>query len=373
MRLAVINSTGGGISGGYRNYLTNILPHLADNVRVEALLCVSPASLRVQEWLPLNTKIQFAECPPYRPFSRKFVNGLHKSLSLFKPDVIFVPIARPIRYENIPVAAMIQNMSPLVSWKWYGLLEWPRLAAQWLETYRAVRQADRVIAISDFVRQFLVENWGVSPEKVVPVYFGAPSPASTLTRPARIPLDWGNFIFTAGSIEPYRGLEDIIKCAVYSRTKLGQPLRFVLAGSARNSMLAYESRLKTMAEKAGVLADLCWAGQLSYEEMTWCYKNCSAFVMTSRVEAAPNTVLEAMACGSICVAAENAPLPEFFAETAQYYAPGDGEMLAGRIKDVLAWDIPRRDQVSAAAMRRSHKFTWEIAVKETLDVLAGVC
>lgn len=372
MRLAVINATGGGISGGYRNYLTNILPFLAADNRIDTLLCVSPVSLSIPEWTQQHQKIQFVECRPFNVFSRSLDRELGRLLNSFHPDVIFVPTARVMSFNNVPVVTMIQNMAPLVSWKWYGLLEKPRLAAQWLETFRAVRQADRVISISDFVRQFLLTSWGVNPEKIVSIYFGAPLAASNPVRPVQIPSEWTDFIFTAGSIEPYRCLEDIIKCVGYSKKSVGRHLKVVLAGSARKTMQSYERRLKTMAELAGVSADLCWTGQLSKEEMGWCYKNCSAFVMTSRVEAAPNTVLEAMACGAVCIAADNAPMPEFFAEAALYYNPGNGEMLAAAISDVLSWDSAKRGQVSAAAYERSRKFTWEITAEKTVNLFEQV-
>jgi hypothetical protein len=42
MRLAVVNLTGGGFSGGYKKYLENMLPRLAEHSEVEALLCASP-------------------------------------------------------------------------------------------------------------------------------------------------------------------------------------------------------------------------------------------------------------------------------------------------------------------------------------------
>jgi glycosyltransferase involved in cell wall biosynthesis len=238
-----------------------------------------------------------------------------------------------------------------------------------METFRAVRRADGIIAISDFVRQFLLKDWGIASEKIFPINFGAPSPAADPVRPVRLPPGWTDFIFTAGSIEPYRCLEDVIRAVEHSRTNLGRPLRVAIAGSARKSMQPYELRLKAMAERAGVKNDLCWTGQLSSAEMTWCYRSCSAFVMTSRTEASPSTVLEAMACGSVCIAADNAPLPEFFAETAQYYEPGDAEMLARKVTDVLSWDAEKRARVSAGACERSRQFTWETAAGKTVDLL----
>lgn len=372
MRIAVLNPTASGMSGGYRSYLRNILPRFAADERVEALLCCTLASLRAEEWIPRHEKMRFAACPPFSPLRPGLGGKLTGLLETFRPDILFVPTARAVRFGNVPVVTMVQNMAPLGPWKSYGPAEWPRLAVQWLETRRAVRRADGVVAISGFVREFLRDEWAVPEMKIASSYFGAPAPSAAQVRPARLPVDWSDFIFTAGSLEPYRCLEDLVACAEHSRTKRGRPLRIVLAGSARAAMKSYESRLKAMAEKRGVTSDLCWIGQLTSAEMSWCYANCAAFVMTSRIEACPNTALEALACGAICIVADNPPLPELFAEAALYYTPGSGEMLAARIGEIRSWSAARKTEASAAAVARSRRFSWETASRETLDFLERV-
>lgn len=368
MKLAIINHTGGGISGGYKNYLQSILPRLAADRRISSILCISPRSIRIEELAAPDEKIRFETCAPFRPLSSGMDAEMEKLLSSYLPDIVFVPTARVARFRRVPVVTMIQNMAPLASWEWYGPWQKFKLMAQRHETRRAVRQAEKVIAISGFVRQFLLDKWAVPEEKIESIYFGTPLSAEKAIRPNALPADWQSFIFTAGSIEPYRSLEDIIKCAEYSRKKLGTPVRILIAGHAKDDMRRYELHLKEMARNAGVTLDLCWAGQIPAEQMTWCYKNCSAFIMTSRVEAGPNTVLESMNCGAVCVAADNAPLPEFYGETALYYRPGDGEMLAARLTEVLSWDKEKREKVSAAAYARSCEFTWEKSAAQTVDL-----
>ena len=372
MKLAIINHTGGGISGGYKNYLQSILPRLAADPRVESILCVSPRSIGIEELVAPNEKIRLETCAPFKPLSSGIDAEMEKLLSSYLPDIIFVPTARVAGFRKVPVVTMIQNMAPLVSWEWYGLWQKFKLMVQRHETRRAVRQAAKVIAISGFVRQFLTEKWAVPPGKIESIYFGTPLPAEKAVRPGVLPADWQSFIFTAGSIEPYRSLEDIIKCAEYSRKTLGTPVRIVVAGQAKEDMHQYERHLKKMAGEAGLAQDICWAGQISAEEMTWCYKNCSAFVMTSRVEAGPNTVLESMNCGAVCIAADNAPLPEFYGETALYYKSGDGRMLAARVSEVLAWDKVKKEKVSAAAYARSCGFTWENSAGKTVDLFEEI-
>lgn len=372
MKLAILNLTGGGISGGYKNYLHNILPRLTADPAIKSVLCISPRSLGVEELVPKTDKIRFAECPPFRPFSFGLDGAVESALADFGPDVIFVPTARPARFRDVPVVTMIQNMAPLVSWEWYDLWQRLKLLVQLEETYRAVRSSDKVIAISGFVKQFLVEKWGVSDGKIASVYFGVPLHPAKAMKPAQLPGGWVDFVFTAGSIEPYRSFEDIVKCAEHSRKSLGRPVRIMVAGSPRTGMDRYGAHLRRMAEEAGVSEDICWAGQLSHEEMTWCYRNCSAFVMTSRVEACPNTVLEAMACGAVCIAADNPPLPEFFEAAAVYYPPGDGPALAARIQEAVSLDGPARAGRKAVSEARAAKFTWEAATERTLKLFFEV-
>ncbi|MDA8130462.1 MAG: glycosyltransferase [Elusimicrobia bacterium] len=372
MKLAILNLTGGGISGGYKNYLQSMLPRLAADPRITSVLCVAPGSLGAEELATAGPKLRFVECAPFRPFHNGVDRAMEELLSSYAPDLIFVPTARVAKFRDVPVVSMIQNMAPLVSWEWYGPWQKLKLWVQRAETFRAVAQAEKIISISGFVHDFLRGAWAVPEAKIAPVYFGTPVPAANPRRPSNLPADWTSFLFTAGSVEPYRSLEDVIECAEYFRKDLGSPVKIVVAGRAKADMRRYEAHLKRMAEKAGVAADLCWAGQISAEEMTWCYRNCLAFLMTSRVEAGPTTVLESMSCGAVCVAADNPPLPEFYGAAAVYYTPGDGRMLAARIREVLAWEAGKLSVLSSAAHARSREFTWEKTVDKTIELFQEV-
>ena len=65
MRVAIINLTGGGISGGYRKYLCNVLPLMAKHDAIEDILCASPGSIDVQDWFDPLPKVEFVSCRPF--------------------------------------------------------------------------------------------------------------------------------------------------------------------------------------------------------------------------------------------------------------------------------------------------------------------
>ena len=68
MKIAIINLTAGGMSGGYQKYLKNIIPRMPSNSAVKAMLCASPASLNVQNWFDPLPNVEFISCRPFHFF-----------------------------------------------------------------------------------------------------------------------------------------------------------------------------------------------------------------------------------------------------------------------------------------------------------------
>jgi len=98
MRIAIINMTAGGMSGGYRKYLQNVLPRMAAHPDVEAILCASPEILNIQDWFEPLPNVEFVRCPSLRFLRHKGSNELRHHLKRFRPDVIFVPVERFLRF-----------------------------------------------------------------------------------------------------------------------------------------------------------------------------------------------------------------------------------------------------------------------------------
>lgn len=66
MRIAIINLTGGRMSGGYRKYLINVLPKMAMHSEAEAILCASPLSIDIQNWFNSLPKVIFITCKSFK-------------------------------------------------------------------------------------------------------------------------------------------------------------------------------------------------------------------------------------------------------------------------------------------------------------------
>jgi glycosyltransferase involved in cell wall biosynthesis len=173
-------------------------------------------------------------------------------------------------------------------------------------------------------------------------------------------------VFTAGSIRPARGLEDLVRALAH----LGdlRPLLLV-AGQPDPRMGRYAARLKRLAMSLGVADSIRWLGPLSARQMSWCYFHASALVMTSRVEACPNTALEALSHGCASVSTDEPPMPEIFSNAARYYRAGDSDALAVQLRAVLSGGPMQRSASSSAALARARQFSWEHTARDTVSEL----
>jgi glycosyltransferase involved in cell wall biosynthesis len=370
----MLNITSGGMSGGYRNYLLKIVPRLMAHPYVQALLVGMPESVDFSqlrgavpalEWLPLKCSLFTV--------AREIDRSARKAVEKFSPDVLFIPTARHWSLDGVPVVNMVQNMKPMMLGCTAYRMERVRNWVRFRQMRKAVERSNRVVAISQFVKDYLTGELGVPETKVGVVYHGTELNGSQPgERPACIPDDWsGRFVFTAGLIYPYRGLEDLIEAWRLLRDTPDLPV-LAIAGKVGKGMSRYYDKLNRLILKHKLDSHIRFVGILTPNEMTWCYRNCSVFVMTSRVEACPNIALEAMANGALCISTENPPLPEVFQDAALYYPAGEPDRLAGRIRDILCLPGEQQRNMRGRASARAACFSWESCCDRTVAELRKV-
>lgn len=366
LRVAVVNLTNGGISGGYRKYLRAVLPRLAASSEIASLDVFSPAGVDAME--ATAAKAAGVRLHTWQPSEgwRGFATARREVRSC-QPDVVFVPTSRWADF-GAPTVVMVRNMEPLVR-PFRGNI--PTEAAKNVLRYRttrdACRRADRVIAVSRFVADFLETRWHVPRERIGVVYHGLDESTGETLPPLVAPPVDRPFLLTAGSIRPARGLEDLIG-ALLALPPSRRPT-LVVAGDPTPDARRYAKRLRDRCVEAGLGSDILWIGHATTPVLAWLYARCSAFVMTTRVEACPNVALESMAHGALIVAADNAPLPEMFGDTAIHYRAGDPLDLARALETAFALSPDAIRARSARAIERASTFNWNRTVDATIAEL----
>ena len=366
MRVAIVYLSGGGLSGGGRNTLRALVPRLQGDPRVSRLdVFVPPQAVSLPEVASLSPRTWAGGD---RLMGWRNLRGQIREL---KPDVVFIPNAAWFNAGEIPTVCMLRNMEAVLAPfgdNPFGVglknLLRSRIAR------RAFRKATRIIAVSQFVRDFLVSRWSIPERKIGVVHHGVDSaiPVDQMHPPES--LGDGKvapFWFTAGSLLPYRGLEDIIR-ALASRIQRGAEENLLIAGEPVYSE-TYKSNLQTLVQTCGVADRIRWVGYLDRREMAWCFRNGLGFVMTSRLEACPNLVLEAMSFGALSVATTCPPMPEVFGEAGMFYRPGDSDELAAKLEQLHQMSDEDRDHHREVAIARAETFSWTATADRTIAQL----
>jgi glycosyltransferase involved in cell wall biosynthesis len=363
MRLALACLSRESLSGGFRKYILSLLPLLRADPRLRALdVFVPPAVIEGLVAEGLGELRTWTEDDPRKGFPR-----LRAEIAALHPDVVFVPSAWHIECGR-PCVVMVRNMEPIEQpLRGHTLRAGLVNLARAHMARRACRRAARVIAVSHHVERTLVEKWGLDPARVGVVYHGVDVPPQESSRPAAVPAipDRG-FLFTAGSIRPARGLEDAID-ALGLMGERGPVL--VIAGKPDPDTEAHLGRLQERASRRGIASRVLWAGGLGRPEMDWCFEHCAAFVMTSRTEACPNTVLEAMSHGCLSISIDRPPMTELLGDSAVYYRGGDARDLAGRIEAVLRLGEEAIGKSRSTARARAAQFPWSLTAERTIGEL----
>jgi glycosyltransferase involved in cell wall biosynthesis len=205
---------------------------------------------------------------------------------------------------------------------------------------RAVRKAERVLAISERTKRDLVDLYKTAPEKIVVTPL-APDPAF---QPAD---EHDSFLLFVSAIEPRKQP----LAAVDAANEVGRKL--VVVGPPKDEALASELRRRG--------ADV--RGYVPHDELVRLYQRAACLVFPSRYEGFGLPVVEAMACGTPVVAAPEPALQE---------VAGDAAVFTDRLADGVRQVLADRARFSAAGLQRAKEFSWRETARITADVYRQV-
>ena len=251
----------------------------------------------------------------------------------------------------------------------FGLVN--RLAREPLRAlmWSACRRADAFTAISETTRDAFVSQMGVSSDRIYvtrlapdPI-FGIPADPDKLSAMRR---QWGltaPLILYVGMAQPHKNLRGLIRAVSHlHRAGSNSPPELAVAGPLRHSERV---RLERDAHRAGFVGSIRWLGWLADDDLRLAYHVADVLVLPSFSEGFGLTLLEAMQCGTPCVAADIPVLREIAGNAAVFVDPHSPEAIAGAIAAVIerAGIAVELRELGFANLRR---FSWAAAAKNTL-------
>lgn len=213
------------------------------------------------------------------------------------------------------------------------------------------REAEFVVAVSNYSRDLLCEMCPESADKMVRIYNGielddfAPSPVKQ-QKPLRL--------VSVGRLIEFKGFQHLIgTCAILKKRGVAVELRVVGEGPLR-------SELEERIQKEGVADTVKLLGVRSQEEIKRELAEADLFVLASIFDSVgasdilPTVITEAMACRLPVVSTTVTGIPEMVAhgETGLLVEPTDEEAMADAITE-LGNDPERRKQMGEAGRKRA--------------------
>ena len=206
----------------------------------------------------------------------------------------------------------------------------------WLDTkiytwkfHRTLREADRIIAISERTKQDIIELGGISGDRIDVVYQSC-SPRFTTDVPptlaAEVRAHYGlpqRFILSVGSIEERKNL----LLAVSALCQLPTDIHLVAVGKPTK----YAEKVTMEARRLGVGDRVHLLHGVPDTHLQALYHEAEVFVYPSRYEGFGIPIIEAIYCGLPVVAATGSCLEEAGGPDCLYVSPDDAEELAAAI------------------------------------------
>jgi glycosyltransferase involved in cell wall biosynthesis len=108
-------------------------------------------------------------------------------------------------------------------------------------------------------------------------------------------------------------------------------------------------------------------GYVDDKDLPALYSMACVFAFPTWYEGFGLPVLEAMACGTPVVCANNSSLPEVAGRAALQVDAGDPDELAATLFRVLS-EADLRAEMAAAGLEQAEKFTWSAAAGQLLEM-----
>jgi len=228
----------------------------------------------------------------------------------------------------------------------------------------AVKNADKIIAISNSTKNDILNLYPkTKEEKIKVIYHGYDK---SLFKPYVSKLEVqkvnSKFILFVGTIQPRKNIKILLEAfAILKQEEKYKLLKLVIAGSS--GWLS-----ENIIEKIKKTPDVIMTGKFETKNLPALLAGAEVFVLPSLYEGFGLPIIEAMACGTPVVAADNSSISEIAGDSALLFNPKNADNLAKILHDILENEKLRND-LRKKGLERVKNFSWEKCARETLEWL----
>lgn len=353
-----------GVTGGPATYVVELLHAMAD---------LDPADIELHvltdrpDLFAGRSNLQVHEVPLPSAWHQPLWDNLSvpRLLRRLRPDLYHgtkhaLPLlglpsamATVVSMHDLAVYAQPETFSRAQRWQLY------------LHLRHAVRRASRVIAVSAYTAQDLIDQLAVPRAKIDVVGHGVgtnfrpiPDPVRRLEVRRSYGVEAGALVAFVGTAQPRKRIEAAI-AATAALVAEGREVRMVIAGRRRPG---YEPDWLVSPPPFVHLA-----GEVSAEALVELYGAADVMISPSSFEGFGLTFVEAMACGCPVVGVAATSVPEVVGDAGILVERPDADLLSSALRELLGSEKTRMEY-GRRALRRAEALSWPQAAARTLEV-----
>lgn len=228
----------------------------------------------------------------------------------------------------------------------------------------ALHRADRVVALSNALKQRVINIFGIDPDKVDVIYRSChPRFAEEIAaeQQRRVKESYAlpeRFVLAAGAQTPLKNTVTIVEALPL----LPEDVHLVIAGDRT----PYTDHLRRRAKTLGVAERMHVVEGITSDDIAAFYSLAEMYILLSESESFATTIVEALTVGRPVIAAKDTAAREAGGDAAIYVDPNDAEALASTI-DMLLEDGDLCAAMVAKGREQIRRFRPEVIAYNTLN------
>ncbi len=232
---------------------------------------------------------------------------------------------------------------------------------------RSLARADHILADSYSTKDDLIEIYNISPDDITVVGAGVEERFQPITDSVQLKTVCKKynlpekFILGLGTLEPRKNFTGLIEA--FSQSSVNKTHHLVIAGGKG---WLYED-IFAAAENSPAADRIHFTGFIADDDLPALYNLADVFTYPSHYEGFGIPVIEAMACGTPVVCANNSCLPEVAGESALQITATDTNALSEGLVGLVI-DKSLREVVVTKGFVQAKKFNWHSAAQQLLNV-----
>jgi glycosyltransferase involved in cell wall biosynthesis len=267
--------------------------------------------------------------------------------------VFFNPGFNPILHSPIPYVATIHDLIHLYLPGNIALGK--KIYYETLIKY-TVKQAHKIITVSEYSKQNIIEWSKISEDKIVVVGNGI---SKCFTAEGDKYEPGYPYLLNVGNTKTHKNIHRLIEA--FASAKLTPEMKLILTGQST-------PEIQTLIQKLQLNNRIVFSGILSDEKLAEYYRGATAFVLPSLFEGFGIPIIEAMACGTPALVSNITSLPEVAGDAAVIIDPYQIDSIAQGLEKISLDKSLQQDLIQKGFIQ-ANLFSWDKTASKIQTVL----